>query len=175
MNSVKVYKLYDYLKRMIECKSSPFINSHNIYPQLFFSVTASNGPRFFTEYSTINVGGTKKSHWMDTNFCRLVAMFIYLLMKPTIITQHCSNYHVETSTGFTIALACSDRKAVLRHNGRFQTHHSKSFAFVSVASIDPVSRYHLLAFYSLFHKKIKRFLTKSKGCKDKDICYWSTM
>ena len=24
-------------------------------------------------------------------------------------------------------------------------------------------------------KKIKRFLTKSKGCRDKEICYWSTM
>ena len=25
------------------------------------------------------------------------------------------------------------------------------------------------------NKKIKRFLTKSKGCRDKEICYWSTM
>ena len=25
------------------------------------------------------------------------------------------------------------------------------------------------------YKKIKRFLTKSKGCRDKEICYWSTM
>ena len=27
----------------------------------------------------------------------------------------------------------------------------------------------------IYIKKIKRFLTKSKGCRDKEICYWSTM
>ena len=36
--------------------------------------------------------------------------------------------------------------------------------------------YHVILSVSCYYyKKIRRFLTKSKGCRDKEICYWSTM
>ena len=157
-------------KRVVVFVSALFILSH-IHTRMFFfvTVTASNGPRFFTELSSMNVQGAKHISSFLLNGQQIFSVIdstgnVHLVKAAFVSEQYHTiqtiiGKYADSTTAFVIndetylALACSGESTVLKHNGRefvdyqtFPPHVSLSVAFVSISSVDPVKHHHLLVF-----------------------------